>query len=289
LLLLIALVPFFPPAREGAAVEPSREAGIVLVRRDADRGDEYVVEESADPPMDGKSPEPMVNTVDNATESPPLDLQLPGAGTPEFSSDVAASPLHNDEGDGRGSRALLAGKARVSVFGAEGEGTSFAFVFDRSASMGNFGGLPLRSARRELMAALDSLDKRHRFQIVFFHDEVSWMDPDRRLMFADERQKRLADRYVRSVVASSGTNHRLALTEAMKIGADVTFFLTDGEGPHLTPELAADVQRWNRHSTVLHVIQFSGAATDGPNELLQQLAAENGGEFRFVPVAALGE
>src|SRR5262245_57564813 len=47
-----------------------------------------------------------------------------------------------------------AGYARTKLFGLEAHGTKFVYVFDRSASMGEPGGKPLREAKDELLASL---------------------------------------------------------------------------------------------------------------------------------------
>ena len=45
-----------------------------------------------------------------------------------------------------------AGYARTKMFGLEAQGTKFVYVFDRSGSMGEIGGKPLRDAKAELLS-----------------------------------------------------------------------------------------------------------------------------------------
>src|SRR5436190_256635 len=64
-----------------------------------------------------------------------------------------------------------AGYARTKIFGLVGQGTKFVYVFDRSGSMSEHGGKPLRAAKAELTASLKDLDERHQFYIVFYNEE----------------------------------------------------------------------------------------------------------------------
>ena len=58
-----------------------------------------------------------------------------------------------------------AGYARTKLFGLEAQGAKFVYVFDRSGSMGELGGKPLREAKKELLSSLNDLDQRQQFYI----------------------------------------------------------------------------------------------------------------------------
>lgn len=305
LLVLALLVPIFPSSPKGAADEPGREAGIVLVARKPDGTKEYRIpeldqdndsqtdaDESYDVPLETPASDPNVEEVE--LPEPSALVRVGTAEVPQQASNASGEQLFPKTQPSDGATPLgklPSGRVRISVFGVEGEGTSFAFVFDRSASMGRDGALPLRAARSELLAAIDSLDERHRFQILSFNTHIATMEPSRRLVIADDRHKRKATRFVHSVIESLGTDYRLAVLEGLKIGADVMFFLTDGatngDGPGLTGELLAEVRAKNRHPSAIHVIQFDdGTAAGRASSLLQTLAEENGGQYRVVPIAA---
>lgn len=61
-------------------------------------------------------------------------------------------------------------QARTSVFGIEGTGARFVYVFDRSSSMNGYGGLPMANAKNELIKSLQGLGKVHQFQLIFYNE-----------------------------------------------------------------------------------------------------------------------
>ena len=70
---------------------------------------------------------------------------------------TSGSPLSNRLGSGY---------ANTSVFGAAGKGFKFVYVFDRSGSMGAYGGAPLAAAKAQLIKSLEDLSQTHQFQIL---------------------------------------------------------------------------------------------------------------------------
>ncbi|MEX0978757.1 MAG: hypothetical protein WDZ48_07905, partial [Pirellulales bacterium] len=100
------------------------------------------------------------------------------------------------------------GYARTGVFGLEGEGNKFIYVFDRSGSMDGHGGAPLIAAKNELIASLENLGQTHQFQIIFYNDEPRIFNPagrSGRLVFGTDQNKNLARRFVGSITASGAT------------------------------------------------------------------------------------
>ena len=72
------------------------------------------------------------------------------------------------------------GYATTKIFGIEARGTKFVYVFDRSASMSDHGGKPLRAAKAELLASLNNLDEHNQFYIIFYNEEPRMFKPARR-------------------------------------------------------------------------------------------------------------
>ena len=203
-------------------------------------------------------------------------------------------------GAGRGNQTgpgIGKGEATVGVFGTEGKGTKFMYVFDCSGSMD---GTPLRAAKAELIQSLDSLGNSHQFNIIFFnHGWRLWAPPERgrRLPYATESDKQSAIRFVNGVTADGGTrisDHPQTghgpLTEAINHRPDVIFFLTDGvvDEIDLNAERLRQIERLNSRGTQINVIQFgSGGFMDTQSQPLQQLAVQNHGEYRYVNVLGL--
>jgi hypothetical protein len=104
-----------------------------------------------------------------------------------------------------------------------------------------------------------------------------------------EEQKKLDDalrakahNYVKGLKAEGGTNIHDALELAFEDpGIDTIFFLTDGTptaGREVDPDMIrAAVKRWN----AVRKVKLNTIAIGTQNALVKQLAADNGGEYRF--------
>jgi len=228
------------------------------------------------------------------SDQPPID---PTAALPARHSAPGLGALEGGQvgsargaasGDGTGSSGI-GGKARTQVFGIPGEGYKFVYVFDRSGSMGGSGRSALSAAKAELLASLESLEKTHQFQIIFYNDRPTKFNPTGnpdRLVFATERNKALARRFVASITAEGGTRHEEALIAAIKLQPDVIFFLTDADEPKLWPDQLARIHRMAAGITI-HAIEFGYGPQSDPNNFLVRLARENGGRHAYVDVSRL--
>ena len=189
-----------------------------------------------------------------------------------------------------GPKRLRGGYARTGIFGVEGEGNKFVYVFDRSGSMDGHGGAPLVAAKAELIASLGDLGKTHQFQIIFYNEQPRIFNPAGRagrLVFGNDRNKKLARRFVGSITASGATRHMEALELALRMGPDVIFFLTDADEPRITPEELARITRMNR-GTSINAIEFGYGVIRNSANFLVKLARENGGKHVYVDVSQLG-
>ncbi len=114
-------------------------------------------------------------------------------------------------------------------YGIEGFGNSFVYVIDRSDSMNEFDGAPLRAAKRELLESLQSLQSVNQFQIIFYNNATACFDrrspAQRGLIRGHDNEREQAAQFVRQVEALGGTEHVAALRLAMRMQPDVIFFL----------------------------------------------------------------
>src|SRR5262245_26111248 len=165
------------PTPQGAALEPARTGGIVLVARSNGKADYFsdepagiatasvLVSPAADrPPVPDWLTEP-------ALPGPQLQsAEMPaGANSIDLSAASAAPDGSGPTGPpGRGQAAAV----ETRVFGVRGRGTRFVYVFDRSSSME---GGPLLAAKRELIASLQNLQSVHQFQIIFYNQQPQLM------------------------------------------------------------------------------------------------------------------
>lgn len=181
-----------------------------------------------------------------------------------------------------------AGYARVKVFGVEGRGNKFVYVFDRSASME---GPPLAAAKRQLLESLGSLASIHQFHIIFFNQRLQVFDISgggQRIAFGSDRNKQLAANFVGGIAAEGGTDRYAALRAAARLRPDVIFFLTDADDPMSASELAEIELECQRSGTTISVIEFGRDAAPANENFLKRLARQTGGQFGYVNTARLG-
>ena len=282
-----------------AGVEPSREGGIVLVHRSAAKT-EYLSDEEP-----GGAPQASAAAGSNAPVSSFPELiepllndgpQLPTGGgliVSELPPSAAVPGTTGMTGSGSGlGRRGKGGNYDVEtrVFGVSGRGSRFVYVFDRSASMAGYEGRPLASAKRELVASLQSLGKVHQFQIIFYNEHPHLMksrgEDAAQMFFGDEQGKRLAEEFVRGVVADGGTGHLAALQMALQMNPDVVFFLTDADEPKLSASELQQISRWNKGTTI-NAIEFGSGPSAGQDNFLRRIAEQNDGQYRYVDVTTL--
>lgn len=177
------------------------------------------------------------------------------------------------------------------VFGVSGSGSRFVYVFDRSDSMNGFGGKPLRAAKRELIRSIGSLTDRQQFAIIFYNDRPTPFGAANgpgSMITADRGMVVSATRYVGGITAYGGTGHLEALEMALAMAPDVIFFLTDAAVPSLSQVQLGDVRaRAQSAGTTIHTIEFGSQSSPSPTSFLKKLAADNGGQYRYLDVQDL--
>jgi von Willebrand factor type A domain len=203
----------------------------------------------------------------------------------------AAKPPTKKSGSSKTSASRLFSEVtRTSVFGLEGQGSTFVYLFDRSGSMSDFEGRPLAAAKAELLKSLQVLRATNQFQIIFYNHELAPFNPYHpqppRLMFGDERTKEQAEQFVRQIRANGGTRHVEPLKLALRLAPDVVFFLTDAAEPELTAQQLEEIARLNR-GTVIQAIEFGVGPAAGRDNFMMKLARQSGGRYVYVDVTQL--
>jgi hypothetical protein len=233
---------------------------------------------------------------DVIADEPPVDTssalpsarELAGFGQGETGTATGAGEL---TGGPRRSTTVAGGKARTKVYGVEGEGNKFVYVFDRSASMGSGAGSALASAKRELLTSLADLSDTNQFQIIFYNERFAAMNIGRQyggLLFADPSSQELAQKYVRGIMADGGTRHGEALEAALRLAPDVIFFLTDADQPELPPAMLAKLRRMNGGRTSIHTIEFGLGPQASRDNFLAKIARQNGGQYVYIDISKRG-
>jgi hypothetical protein len=301
--LVFVLAIFVRDTARGVMPEADRSAGIVLTQTSGQRTSFYTEaeEQPASEPA-ASSAAASVSDASAAESALPSANQLPvevggmlpdrgslagiGAGTDWSTMLPSAGQLTGGPGP---SRSIGRGN-NTYLFGIEGEGSLFVYVFDRSDSMNGYEGRPLATAKAELISSIRLLASTQQFQVIFYNHDVTVFNPNPsqspRLMFADESTKDLAERFIRGLPATGGTEHVAALRLAVQLAPDVIFFLTDAEDPRLTARQLEDLRRLNKGS-VIHTIEFGvGPLRDGDN-FLMRLARQNDGQHTYVDITQM--
>lgn len=224
--------------------------------------------------------------------APPVDLAsaLPKSADVSGLGLPTGNPLLGGGGllAGPGAKTVpTAGRGRTSVYGLRGEGFKFVYVFDRSGSMGGSGNRALNAAQRELLRSLDELGPTHQFQIIFYNElpTIMQIGGAANLMFADETNKRAAQKFVASIVADGATQHEPALMTALRLNPDVIFFLTDADQPELSAAALDRIKRLNDGRAVINTIEFGLGPKIRKRNFLDVVAEENNGGSVYLDIS----
>jgi hypothetical protein len=228
-------------------------------------------------------------TGDAATEplTPAPQLSMLALGDANASASQAATPTSRGAANVSQQLGQLTERAKVTVFGAVGEGSRFVYLFDRSTSMD---GAPLVAAKEQLLASLEALKPVHQFQVIFFNNDVQAWDitgGQQRIPYASDSNKRLAAEFVRGITAAGGTDRLGPLRRALAMQPDVIFFLTDADDVMSSFDVADVIERAGRIGAAIVCIEFGeGPRKEGQN-FLTRLAQETGGDYAYVEATRL--
>ncbi|HWC91335.1 MAG TPA: VWA domain-containing protein, partial [Pirellulales bacterium] len=184
------------------------------------------------------------------------------------------------QGNGRsgGKGAGAGGKpgyaAGSGFFGLPTAAGKVVFIVDISGSMH---GRRIRRAQTELRHTLESLKPSQKFFVVFFSDGATAM-PAEGLLSATRDNIIQAWQWIRQAECGGGTNPLPAVLMALELKPDAIYLLTDGKFEPQVYFAATEAPPGAR--TPINTIGF---ATKKAERLLQAIANETGGSYRFVP------
>jgi hypothetical protein len=289
--LILAAWAFKLAPRQGVSAERTADVGIALKHQDGTY--EYY---DTDDPAGNQSQTSAANANPASLENllndqPPVDtaaalpakMGLLGPSAVQAGGPADPGPK---SGGSTGSNNAIGGKATVRVFGVEGTGYKFVYVFDRSTSMGGSGRNALMAAKRELIASLESLKETHQFHIIFYNDQQLQLNPSGqpgKLAFATDRNKQRAIRDIGGVLDAGSTDHEAALKLAIRYRPDVIFFLTDAAVPRLDAGQLENVHRWAAGITI-NAIEFGRGPKQEGDNFLSRLARQNGGQYCYLDI-----
>ena len=180
--------------------------------------------------------------------------------------------------------------ANASFFGAGASGNCFCYVIDGSESMR---GGPWEAAKAELLRSLSSMKESHRFYIVFFNQKLSAItmpgerEPATTPLYATAENLRHAQNWIESLRIERGAPPNDALLHAIEIEPDAIYLLADGATKIDVPGFLREKNRTSdfisgeQVRVPIHAIAFY--SPDSGQKLMKQVAAENKGQYIYVP------
>jgi hypothetical protein len=272
----------------GLVLNHADDAGAVREGDEGERDTPRAADSDLEPPaLIATRPPTLADVVPEPARVLPVRLAAAPVAQKAQPGDENASAQPAAGGIGRSGSSGGTGYATVNVFGVEGKGSKFVYLFDRSASME---GPPLSAAKKQLLESLRSLESVHQFQIIFFNSHTRVFDASggrKRIAFASDRNKQLAANFVGGITADGGTDRMIALREAIAMSPNVIFFLTDADDPMSANELG-EIARINRRAgAAICVIEFGRKPAPMKDNFLMQIARESGGQYGYVDTTTL--
>ncbi len=192
-------------------------------------------------------------------------------------------------GGGEGVGGGSAGGAGRSIgpgtqfFGAREHAHSFTYVIDCSGSMATRNSLDV--AKREMMASINQLAPDAEFAVIFYNLQTRILNNpqgQQGLMAATALNKGRVQSQLEAVAPLGGTDHTLALREALKLKSEVIFFLTDAE---LISNSDIDEILPEVGHTRIQAVEFGFGMSLGQRTPLSRLATTTGGTYRYIDVS----
>lgn len=194
------------------------------------------------------------------TKKPELPIIGIGAG-----GDFDAFRLPMDMGD----------SAEFFGLGGSARGTrKIVYVVDRSGSMID----SFVYVQAELKRSISALRRSQKFHVIFFNSGPPLENPPGRLVSAIEAHKQQLFEFTDTVIPRGDTKPERALERALSMEPDLMYLLSDGID--FRPSLLQALKAWNKN---LRTRIFTIAYLDQTgSELLERIAREHNGEFKFV-------
>lgn len=147
------------------------------------------------------------------------------------------------------------------------------YVVDRSGSMID----TFKYVQAELQRSISALRRSQKFHVIFFNSGPPLESPPKRLVSAIDAHKEQFFRFLDTVAPRGGTRPEGAMNRALAMEPDLVYLLSDGVD--FQPSLLPRLEEWNEDRRArIYTIAYLDP-TGG--ELLEQIAREHDGEFRF--------
>ncbi len=214
----------------------------------------------------------------SGTPDPLASLRSGGTTKTPGMSVIGIGPGGGEGGGDAGRYGLtVGGGAGPEFFGLGGSAPgvrSIVYVVDRSASMID----TFSHVRAELKRSISALRRSQKFHVIFFNAVDPLENPPARLLNAIDANKEQFFSFLSSVAPEGGTKPERALRRALALEPDLLYLLSDGI--NFDPDLPRKLDEWNRsRRTRIYTIAY---LDQGGREMLEGIAREHNGEFKFV-------
>ena len=147
------------------------------------------------------------------------------------------------------------------------------YVVDRSGSMMT----TFDAVREEMKRSVSGLRRSQRFHVIFFNAGPLLENRPKKLVPATTSQQERLFEFLDTIQAEGATDPIPAMGRAFAVNPDLIYFLTDGD---FDPLLEEKLRAWNRDKQV-RIFTIAYVSQAG-RELLERIAREHNGEFKFV-------
>ena len=148
------------------------------------------------------------------------------------------------------------------------------YIVDRSGSMID----SFVIVQAELKRSISALRRNQKFHVIFFNSGPPLENPPKRLVSAIDSQKQLFFEFLATVIPRGDTKPERAMNRALALHPDLVYLLSDGID--FRPSLLRKLDEWNkdRRSRIFTIAYLDRTGS----ELLERIAREHNGEFKFV-------
>jgi Mg-chelatase subunit ChlD len=171
-----------------------------------------------------------------------------------------------------------------TFYGTGGNANHIVYVVDHSGSM--MDSFPF--VRMELLRSVSKLTAAQDFHVILFSSGAPLENPPRRLVKAVYKEKANLAEFLDPIVPGGGTDPTDALTRAFavldkadRLGGKLIYLLTDGEFRDCDKVVNALRELNSNKDVVINTYMYAFRPEKGI-DVLKQIAAENGGQYRYV-------
>jgi hypothetical protein len=148
------------------------------------------------------------------------------------------------------------------------------YVVDRSGSMMDSFVYVVDELKRSILA----LRRNQKFHVILFNSGPPLESPPRRLVSAIDAHKKQLFEFLDTVIPRGDTKPERAMQRALSLEPDLVFLLSDGID--FRPSLLRKLDEWNRARRArIYTIAYLDQTG---SEVLEQIAREHNGDFKFV-------